>query len=133
MSWEPQLVEAFTATRTRTMNGGNAAQSGWPTPLAGRLLLEPRAHDGGGVGRLAGPRLAQTNPTTPAGTAVGFSVRNTPSIRTVPHCTAQPSLLAGRAVWPGRVRSSARATVFTDSRAPLSPKIDTHVFAGQRR
>ena len=48
------------------------------------------------------------NSTTSAGTFSGVSAKNVPSIRTVPHCTAHPSLVAGRRLSAARPPRSSR-------------------------
>nr|WP_236050762.1 hypothetical protein [Nonomuraea cypriaca] len=50
-----------------------------------------------------------TNATAPGGTASGSLVRDIPSIRTVPHCTAHPSLVAGRRL-AAKASSAARSS-----------------------
>lgn len=52
-------------------------------------------------------KLPGDEATAPGGTASGSSVRDTPSIRTVPHRTAHPGIVAGRRL-VARASSAAR-------------------------
>ncbi|MGY3056758.1 hypothetical protein ACVWZD_001003 [Streptomyces sp. TE3672] len=67
------------------------------------------------------PSCSATNRTAEAGTAVGSSVRKVPSIRTVPHCTAHPYIVAGRRF--ARVRP--RALVSRRKDCSTSPGYDS--------